>query len=189
VETIGDLVRKRREALGLTLSQVATASGIHPSFISRVENDLSEPGLDGTIRLAEALSLDTDLMLNVFGLATNDQRRDATDELKGLIGTGLSVDLPVIGTDGEPTGDVKRVELPRPDDAFVVVGNEPPWDGHLVASRTRVPVEGVGVVVRTDHNLRAGTFHRAGRRRSWVEFPDGQRLDYPDEVFVIIRHG
>lgn len=189
METIGGLVRKRRESLGLTLSQVATASSIHPSFISRIENDLSEPGLDGTLRLAKSLHLDPDMLLNVFGLATSDQRRTAVDAMRHLIGSGLAVDLPVVGTDGEATGDVRRVELPNPDDAFVVSGDEPPWDSELVASRTRVPMEGAGVVVRTNGRLRAGTFHKAGRRRSWVQFPDGSRFDSPDEVFVIIRHG
>lgn len=192
VETIGDLIRKRREGLGLTLSQLSIETGVHPSFLSRIENDESEPGLETAPRLARALRLDTDMMLNVFGLATTEQRKSATADLKRIADSGMAVDLPVVGVDGEPTGEVKRVELARADDAFILVGKEHPWVGDLVASRTRIPTDGMGVIVSSDGNgtgLRAGYFRKAGRRRSWVEFPDGSRLDYPEQVFAIIRHG
>lgn len=186
VETIGDLIRKRREGLGLTLSQLSIECGVHPSFLSRIENDESEPGWDTAPRLARALHLDTDVVLNVFGLATTEQRKSATARLAEVVGAGREVDLPVVGADGEPTGEVRRVELPNADDAFVLVGDEHPWTGDLVVSRTRVPTDGMGVVV-LNGNLRAGYYRKAGRRRSWVEFPDGSRLDYPEQVFAIIR--
>lgn len=188
METIGDLIRKRREGLGLTLSQLSIETGVHPSFLSRIENDESEPGWDTAPRLARALHLDTDMVLNVFGLATTDQRKSATTALERVVGSGIATDLPVIGTDGEPTGEVRRVELPRPDDAFVMVGEESPWKGDLVASRTRIPTDGMGVITANGTGkLRAGFYRKAGRRRSWVEFPDGTRLDYPEQVFAIIR--
>lgn len=186
---IGPLVRRRRDSLGLSLSELSAKSGVSISFISRVENDISEPGPVVAIRLARALRVPTEVFLNAMGLTTTEQRAKAVTEFSRLIGDTAQAEVPVVGPDGEPTGETRVVELAHPDDVFVLAGAETPWDGDLVLSRTRLPTDNDGVVVRQDDKLRAGTYRQIGRRRSWVEFPDGSTLDLPEEAFVILSHG
>lgn len=175
--------------LGMSTKQLAELAGVSSSFISRVENDQSEPGTESAPKFAKALGLDEGDFLNMVGLATKDQRASATRRILDAIGEGPEMALPVVGTDGEPTGEVRRVELPVREDAFVMVGTETPWVGDLVASRTRAPTDGVGVLAMLDGRLRAGYYRKAGLRRRWVEFPDGTRLDDPEVAFVVLRHG
>jgi transcriptional regulator with XRE-family HTH domain len=43
--TIGDLIRTRRIALGMSLRDVAGITGMSPSTLSRIERGLLEPGI------------------------------------------------------------------------------------------------------------------------------------------------
>lgn len=179
----------RRLMLDMSAKQLAERVGVSASFVSRVENDQSEPGMESAPRFAKALGLDEGDFLNMIGLATRAQRKAAIRRVLEVVGEVPELALPVVGPDGEPTGEVRRVELPVREDAFVMVGTEAPWTGDLVASRTRQPSDGVGVLTMRDGRLRAGYFRKAGHRRRWVEFPDGTRLDDPRTAFVILRHG
>jgi transcriptional regulator with XRE-family HTH domain len=56
---LGERVRKRRKALGLTAKAVAKAAGVSTSYISQVERGHQEdPSLPALRRLADALSMD-----------------------------------------------------------------------------------------------------------------------------------
>ena len=63
---LGTRIRERRRELGLSLSQLAAATGLHKSFLSRLEcGAVRQPAAAGLQRIATALRLpDTDL----FGL-------------------------------------------------------------------------------------------------------------------------
>src|SRR3954453_15201186 len=79
VETaLGQYIRQRRRELGLSLNHLAAATGLHKSFLSRVESGaVRQPAVDSLQRLAAALQLpETEL----FGLLD----RRARDQLPAL---------------------------------------------------------------------------------------------------------
>ena len=61
---LGDRVRKRRRALGLTAKSLAKAAGVSTSYISQVERGhQKDPSLPALRRLADALSMDLHVLL------------------------------------------------------------------------------------------------------------------------------
>ncbi|WP_044561922.1 helix-turn-helix domain-containing protein [Azospirillum sp. B4] len=62
---MGDRIRARRKALGLTLQQVAQRSGLSAPFISQAERDLSVPSLVSLLALADALTVDLTYFMEV----------------------------------------------------------------------------------------------------------------------------
>lgn len=54
---IGAKLRGSRQAQGLTLEQLATASGLTKGFISRIERDETMPSVPTLVQLCQALSL------------------------------------------------------------------------------------------------------------------------------------
>src|SRR3954447_8186491 len=75
---LGNSIRQRRRELGLSLNQLAAASGLHKSFLSRVESGaVRQPAVDSLQRIAAALQMsETEL----FGLLD----RRARDQLPAL---------------------------------------------------------------------------------------------------------
>lgn len=62
--SLGDRVRKRRRALGLTAKALARAAGVSTSYISQVERGhQKDPSLPALRRLADALSMDMHTLL------------------------------------------------------------------------------------------------------------------------------
>ena len=55
-QSLGKRLRTRRKALGLTLEQVAQATGLSTGFVSLVERDLATPSIASVSGLAAALS-------------------------------------------------------------------------------------------------------------------------------------
>lgn len=54
---LGDRIRKVRKANGLTLNELAEASGLTSSYISQVERNLTEPSLSSLRKISAALGL------------------------------------------------------------------------------------------------------------------------------------
>jgi transcriptional regulator with XRE-family HTH domain len=54
---VGGQVRRRRRDRGLTLSQVAEATGLNVGYLSQVENDKASPSLETLAALADALDV------------------------------------------------------------------------------------------------------------------------------------
>ena len=52
---LGEVVRQRRHALGLTLKDVSAASGLSHPFLSKIERGLARPSMRSLTALAEAL--------------------------------------------------------------------------------------------------------------------------------------
>jgi transcriptional regulator with XRE-family HTH domain len=50
-------VRRRREALGLTLDELAKRSGLTPNYIGTIENELRDPSLSTARNLAKGLGV------------------------------------------------------------------------------------------------------------------------------------
>lgn len=61
---LGERVRKRRRALGLTAKALAKAAGVSTSYISQVERGhQKDPSLPALRRLADALAMDLHVLL------------------------------------------------------------------------------------------------------------------------------
>ena len=70
---LGDRVRKRRRALGLTAKALAKAAGVSTSYISQVERGhQKDPSLPAVRRLADALSMDMHVLLGAPAPTTAD---------------------------------------------------------------------------------------------------------------------
>jgi transcriptional regulator with XRE-family HTH domain len=61
--TLGQRVRKRREAMKLTQQKLAEALSVTPQHISAVEKDKRTPSLDSLARLAEELGVTIDFLV------------------------------------------------------------------------------------------------------------------------------
>jgi transcriptional regulator with XRE-family HTH domain len=60
---LGEIVRARREELGLTISECARAAGISRAHLHRIEVNASLPSLPVMVALARALQLDISVLL------------------------------------------------------------------------------------------------------------------------------
>jgi transcriptional regulator with XRE-family HTH domain len=67
VKRLGELLRNRRESLGLSQRQIAERAGVNDATIVRIEHDeINAPAPDKLSRIAEALGLP---LADVFALA------------------------------------------------------------------------------------------------------------------------
>ena len=62
-ESFGELLRKEREARGLSQSELAEKAGLQPSAISHFELGRRTPSFDNLKRVADALSVTVDYLL------------------------------------------------------------------------------------------------------------------------------
>lgn len=61
--TLGDLIKSRREAQGMTLEEVATAAGCSKSYLWEIENRIGyKVSLLNAVRLSVALGIHINLM-------------------------------------------------------------------------------------------------------------------------------
>jgi transcriptional regulator with XRE-family HTH domain len=57
-DSVARLLRERREALGLSMNEVATRAGLSHTMVSRVERGLRRPTLDTLLRISGAMEID-----------------------------------------------------------------------------------------------------------------------------------
>lgn len=62
--TIGERIRKRRQALKITQQELAKALGVTPQHISGIEQEKRSPSLPFLSKLAEELGVTTDYLLS-----------------------------------------------------------------------------------------------------------------------------
>ena len=62
---IGQRIKQRRKALGLTLQELATRSGLSAPFISQAERDLTTPSLWSLLNLAKGLEVDVSYFMEL----------------------------------------------------------------------------------------------------------------------------
>lgn len=81
----GAAIRRRREALGIDLDELARAIGGTPGagFLARLEEGNIGTSSSLVLKLAAALDLPVDTLLNAAGFATAQQRAEALFELGG----------------------------------------------------------------------------------------------------------
>lgn len=66
METVGQILRAKRESLGLLLRQVASYLDIDQAILSKIERNERKPTKDNIIKLAEILQLDKEDLLVQF---------------------------------------------------------------------------------------------------------------------------
>lgn len=79
-DALGPRIRDRRHALGLTLNEVALASGLSVGFISQVERGITGPSLSSLLAISRALEVDISYFLSPpapDGPATHHDQRVA----------------------------------------------------------------------------------------------------------------
>jgi transcriptional regulator with XRE-family HTH domain len=66
METVGQIIRAKRESLGLLLRQVASYLNIDQAILSKIERNERKPTRDNILKLAEILKLDKEDLLVQF---------------------------------------------------------------------------------------------------------------------------
>ena len=66
METVGQIIRAKRETLGLLLRQVAAYLDIDQAVLSKIERNERKPSKDNIIRLAEILKFEKDELMIQF---------------------------------------------------------------------------------------------------------------------------
>lgn len=74
---LGERIKSRRKAMGLTLQQLADLSGLSAPFISQAERDLTTPSLVSLLALAKALEVEIDHFMVIPDNAEIVHRADA----------------------------------------------------------------------------------------------------------------
>ncbi|MDQ7982246.1 helix-turn-helix transcriptional regulator [Paraburkholderia sp. SARCC-3016] len=75
--TLGDLIKSRREALSMTLDEVADASGCSKSYVWEVEN---HKGYKMSLVLAARLSVALGLQVSLMAAAALESERKAAKQ-------------------------------------------------------------------------------------------------------------
>lgn len=63
METIGQIIRNKRESLGLLLRQVAASIDIDPAILSKIERSERKPNKELILKLSETLDIDKEELL------------------------------------------------------------------------------------------------------------------------------
>lgn len=63
METAGQIIRKKRESLGLLIRQVAAILDIDPAILSKIERNERKPNKKIILKLSETLNIDKDELL------------------------------------------------------------------------------------------------------------------------------
>jgi DNA-binding XRE family transcriptional regulator len=146
----------------MTLAVLVRQLGGSPNetFISRIENG-KQPSMVTAAKLAEALELPVNDVLNASGFATHTQILDATDRLRALVHSPAPVAVALTVLDertGSYAGTRQRM-MPSHDPAFIVDLTDPagePFVGEVTVQERKVAAPGQGTVVqRLDGSLYA----------------------------------
>lgn len=73
---LGQAIRRRRKAMGLTLDRVAQTSELTTGFLSQVERGLSSPSLSSLMAIAAALQTSIEKLLSVPEVFTEHVAKD-----------------------------------------------------------------------------------------------------------------
>ncbi len=165
---VGVLIAQRREAMGLSQSGLSRLMGGSPGapFVSRIEQGKVMPTPQMAARLARALHFPADMLINLAGHTTVEQRLDvwkrAEPILKRSVPVAVEAKIIDIETLESTQFGVVTVPLERDEDIFAVYldgrANEP-YVGEVIASRSRRPAEDGGVVAEVEGRLGAWTWH------------------------------
>ena len=89
---VGGRIRRRRQDRGLTLAQVAGATGLNVGYLSQLENDKASPSLETLGALAEALEVPIAWFLLDQSIGPRIVRAADRPKRRGRAGTMAQVD-------------------------------------------------------------------------------------------------
>lgn len=183
--------------MDLTLARLSALMGGSPgeSFISKIETGHFVPTPALSVKLADALRLPPDVLLNAAGHATEEQQRIAEEKLRAEIfeTPPVSVFLSIVSADNpdRSTSLRRAVLLRKKEDAFITDLIDPandPYVGECIVARGRTPSEGQGVVVRIGDTLSGWTWHSLPRGGEFLENGRGAKVTDDFSILgVIIR--
>lgn len=187
--TIGQLLYTRRHALEMSLEALSNEMGgaPSPSYLWRVEAELSTASATTCIRISKALRLPEDLVLNMAGHATAKQQQAAVDKIVELIGGVAPMPVTYIVYDSEssePTLEKVAHIMSAPQSGFVVRLSgqpDPIFNGECVVVNERPSVEGAGVVIKRNGRLISGRYYA-----DWIERGD-EKITKNYEMMGVIR--
>ncbi len=143
--TLGADLRSLRRARGLTLQGMAATLGRSVGWLSQVERDLSEPGVDDLRRIAKLLDVSVSSLFRVAGAASEvghivraGARRPIGSRDAGLVEELLSPDLTddfeVVHSRIEPGAALtETLQRPTQEVGYIVSGGLDLWiaDAHF----------------------------------------------------------
>ena len=71
-ESLGEFIRREREAKGITLRKMAKQIEVSATFLSKVETENWKPGEDKLLKIADILGCDSDELLALAGKVSSD---------------------------------------------------------------------------------------------------------------------
>lgn len=90
----GERLKARREEKGLTFAELEAVSGVHKSYLGRIERGERYPSAHILRKLAEPLGIDTIELLKMAGYLSPDRTDDRIskfkDSMKGEIRQAMS---------------------------------------------------------------------------------------------------
>jgi transcriptional regulator with XRE-family HTH domain len=192
---LGQYIQDRRQNMGMSLSVLSREMGGSPggSFLSKVEAAHADVSPAVAVRLASALSLPPEILLNAAGYATTDQVDGALNRLADLVGTPAPVMVPMPMIDplnpDEPSPRMRAKLLRRKEDAFLIelegMENEP-YVGLAVVSRERKPNEGKAVIAVVDGRAGAWVWHTSRPTGDFLSRENGDKAAANFRVLGVI---
>lgn len=190
---LGQVIQQRRGAMKMSLNALSARMGGSPGspFLSKIESGIVHPTREVSTRLAKALELPREEVLNAAGYATDTQESLATERLRAVLFEDASVMAPVPVYDAQgPTG-ARRPRLLRQklDDVRVTDLSGPAhgqFQGEILYDVDRKPTEGAPVVAMHDGQLGAWTYHVGPRSAVWLENGRGEPLATDFEIQGVI---
>ena len=143
---IGAQLRASRQAQGLTLEQLANASGLTKGFISRIERDETMPSVPTLVQLCQALSLPIGTLF-----AEPELQLIRREEAPRINMGGTGVDDRLVTPRGED-----RVQLLRSSLAPHASGGDVPYSVNCELESIHV-ISGTVDVVFSDRQVTIGT--------------------------------
>lgn len=192
--TFGQVLQRRRSTMEMSLNALSARMGGSPGspFLSKIESGIVRPTREVSSRLAKALELPREEVLNAAGFATDAQESLATERLRTMLFEAAPVmaSVPVYDESG-PTGAKRPRLLRQKFDARITDlsgADHGPFQGEILYDVGRQPIEGVGVVILRGGELSAWTYHTGPRNAVWLENGRGKKLAAGFEIQgVIVR--
>ena len=185
----GQIVQGRRSAMDMSLNALSGRMGGSPgpSFLSKIESGSVSPTREVALRIADALDLPRDVVLNATGHASETQEVSALDALQQALyeQPPVMVSIPVWDNRGATGGKRPRMMRSKEDVRIIDLSSSEnmPYVGEVMYSLERKPTDGVGVIAVVGGARSAWTFHG-----KYLTNGAGEKLD-KDYVIegVIIR--
>jgi transcriptional regulator with XRE-family HTH domain len=83
VKDVGNFIRERRRAVGLSVRKLASLAGVSNPYLSQIERGLRRPSAEILNGIAKALRISSETLYVQAGIL--DERKQAQDDLVGAI--------------------------------------------------------------------------------------------------------